>query len=672
MKKTICILIGAALLLGGSLFLSAQERTSLLEDKYAESGVAESFKTGTDWIPYPAYSDREGWKKLLGETYAKALVRTGEKFLGYKWRHVPAYVYVLRAETGNSSARNRYNNANRQAFISLVMAELAEGKGRFLKDIADGFWFYSTAGHWSIGGETGGKILPALENEVVALGNVRVSAMLCPVWALFKDEFDKLDPQIGLTFSETLHRIIIDPFLNPENHYWWMADPRTRKLNNWTPWCCHGVLMALFTVETDQEKLNTALRRSLKAVDIYLGDFPADGMCNEGSTYWFQSVVRLVEFLQLLKDKSGGKFNIMPNEFISSMGAYISRCCAGQTAAGKEIVVNYGDSHPFATFDTFSLWKCSDFFESRELRDLALYASWNGSKFKMPSMEKSEGFRALENARTAKSLVKAINNLNDKVKNGDTAQNILMDLREGIPNHTWFPHGQQLFVKTADDWFFSAKAAHNGESHNHNDVGSCVLFVEGSPVLIDPGVGVYTSKTFGPDRYTLWTMVSPWHNVPEINGTPQHQGAQYSAKDITFTSGHKKYSLSFDMSEAYPKSSGCRSWKRSYTVNDKVAGSTLEIRDEFELEARKGCTVERFITAVEPVIVKPGVIHLKTAGKTVEFSYPASLLKAVIDDQTDLDRDLRKTWGERIYRINLNSTESAPTKGSYVMKLKAL
>ena len=39
--------------------------------------------------------------------------------------------------------------------------------------------------------------------------------------------------------------------------------------------------------------------------------------------------------------------------------------------------------------------------------------------------------------------------------------------------------------------YLSAKGGNNGESHNHNDVGSFVLYCDGKPAVIDVGTGVY-------------------------------------------------------------------------------------------------------------------------------------------------------------------------------------
>lgn len=53
------------------------------------------------------------------------------------------------------------------------------------------------------------------------------------------------------------------------------------------------------------------------------------------------------------------------------------------------------------------------------------------------------------------------------------------------------------------------------------------------PVFIDPGVETYSRKTFSSERYTIWTMRSLYHNLPEINNTEQQAG-DYHAEVVSF------------------------------------------------------------------------------------------------------------------------------------------
>ena len=68
----------------------------------------------------------------------------------------------------------------------------------------------------------------------------------------------------------------------------------------------------------------------------------------------------------------------------------------------------------------------------------------------------------------------------------------------------------------------SLKGGHNGESHNHNDVGQFELFSDGQPLIIDTGVATYCKQTFSPQRNELWYINAQGHNIP---GGQRHHAA---------------------------------------------------------------------------------------------------------------------------------------------------
>ena len=51
---------------------------NLLTSKYEAPGVAASFVAGADWMPFPAYADRDGWAALFGDA-AEIYIRRGEQ-----------------------------------------------------------------------------------------------------------------------------------------------------------------------------------------------------------------------------------------------------------------------------------------------------------------------------------------------------------------------------------------------------------------------------------------------------------------------------------------------------------------------------------------------------------------------------------------------------------------
>jgi hypothetical protein len=184
------------------------------------------------------------------------------------------------------------------------------------------------------------------------------------------------------------------------------------------------------------------------------------------------------------------------------------------------------------------------------------------------------------------------------------------------------------------------KGGTNGESHNHNDVGSFIIYADNEPLFIDPAVGEYTAKTFSKDRYSIWTMQSQYHNLPQINGVDQKDGQEYAAKMIS----HKAGQLTLDIAGAYPEEAQVKSWKRS--ISSKKEGVTLT--EDYELGAYREPMKLMFI-ALSPEALQ----HLH---------YDKHQMDATIEEiSSQLDPVLQKMWGPKMYRIIL-SIKSTKTK----------
>src|SRR4029450_4606642 len=94
-----------------------------------------------------------------------------------------------------------------------------------------------------------------------------------------------------------------------------------------------------------------------------------------------------------------------------------------------------------------------------------------------------------------------------------------------LPGFTWLPGDEVMVAResagSASGFVLAARGGHNGASHGHNDIGTFIVAIDGEPVVIDAGIGTYTAKTFGPERFDIWTMRSGYHNVPLVAGVEQ-------------------------------------------------------------------------------------------------------------------------------------------------------
>jgi hypothetical protein len=237
---------------------------------------------------------------------------------------------------------------------------------------------------------------------------------------------------------------------------------------------------------------------------------------------------------------------------------------------------------------------------------------------------------------------------------------------DAMPRDAWYPH---LGLTTAREkegsaagFYMAAQAASNGRSHSHNDSGSFIIFHDGEPVFIDVGPEAYTATTFSKDRYTLWTMQSAYHNLPTIGGLMQHEGVTYRASELKYENGDAAVSFRANLATAYPKEAGARRWIRALTLDRSK--SIVIISEDFVLEKPVDVMLS-LMTAVAPVIQADGV---KIGGTLLAFDQAA--LKAAVERIAITDEALKRSWGEAVYRVKLNSAVPV-AKAAWKLELRA-
>ena len=651
----------------------------IFREAYSRPGTAASFVAGKDWFPLPEYRDREGWSELFAADSASTVSR-GEKYLDYEWQLIPATAYLAFERTGDRYAMEKRQGANRGAFISLILAELAEGKGRFIDQIANGAWAAAQETSWVLAAhqpsQRTGRSLPDAREHFIDLASGRYGSIVSIAWHFFHEEFDRLDPSISYAVKEAVRRNILDPYLDKDERKanWWIGYG-DGMMNNWTPWCTSDVMLSFLLMEEDQDRLDQAVSQSIMSMDKFLGYIQEDGACEEGPGYWDAAAGKMYDWLQIMYDASGGKFDVFGNDRIRRMGEYISR-----SYIGNGYVVNFADADAVRNAPNELVWDYGHAVGSKEMMNFALYCQGDRGRgyFKAPAITLNDSWRAMNTLRFNPFMRKQTDSLNSLLRTVPMEE-ILYDLRKDVPASTWYPETEQCMIRNSSQWFLGAKGGYNNESHNHNDVGTFILYIRDIPVFIDAGVGTYTKQTFSKtDRYKLWSMQCDWHNLPMINGVAQPFGEQWRAGDTDCNL--KKGIFSLDISGAYPEDAGCTAWNRKYTLN-QAGTPSLRITDSFSLTERTAPDTEHFLVKGDVILpgqeygnvtVKEGeLLVVCDSSLVVRMTYPKSL-KASVDVRKMDDRRFERIWGPELTRINLTSAPDAPLSGQYTFTVTEL
>ena len=632
--KTLIIAGGLLLIAFSAAFASNYTPRYFLTTKYSKEDVRQALVMDQKWVDFPPYTDRAGWDAFLGDRKA-AFVEAGEKNLDYTWRVIKATDYL---EFERSGARwDGDKNANLSALSALLMAELAEGQGRFLDQIINGIYVFSESTSWANTAhnalQKSRRAIQAWDDPVFDLTAGTTSNLLSWTYYFLHEELDKTDPEISRRLYHELKRRILDVFLTNDS-FWWMVRGQKGRSNNWTPWCNYNALNAFMLLENDPGRLTDAVWLAMKSVDEFLNFSQEDGACDEGTSYWDRAAGSAYDFLDLLNRATGGKIVFFDHPMIRSMGEYIAR-----SYVGNGWVVNFADASARGGGSPYLIYRYGKDVGSPIMKGYAasLYRPENG-------MSAGADFY-----RTLAALA---------VRDELAAEEPVF----AHPAYTWYPQTDVCYM-TDEGLFVATKGGYNNESHNHNDCGTVSFYVNTIPLLIDVGVGTYTRQTFSSERYTIWTMQSDYHNVPMINGVAQRNGNQYKATGSSFDPAGMTYST--DLSKAYPAEAQVRKWVRSCTLKD----GKLTLKDNFILDKAVAPNVINFMTWGKVDISTPGVVRLEARGQKAILEYDKRKFSASVETKTLSDPRLSHVWGSEVYRVSLTA-KTLKAKDHYVFTVR--
>lgn len=624
------------LLLWTVMHLHAYEERDLLQREADLQKVRSTLLMKQEWVSYPDYTDRGGWDRFLGD-YKEKYIRKGEDYLKYEWKIVKATDYLEYGRSGSRTIMEGPFDENNSALQCLFMAEMAEGKGRFVDQIINGVFQSCEMTSWALSAHLSlqkvGGCFPDYREHVIDLGAGNLAAQLAWIYYFLKPAFDKVDPLIAERLRHELQVRIMDTYMN-EDHFWWMAFNLESggMVNNWNPWCNFNVLQCFFLLENDRDRLARAVYRTMQSVDHFINYTHVDGGCEEGPSYWGHAAGKMYDYLQMLYDGTGGQISIFDQPMIKNMGEYIVR-----SYVGKGWVVNFADASARGGGDAPLIYRYGRAVGSELMMHYAAY------------LEQETGRQAEKHIPSGTDVFRILQTIRDK---DDLART---DVTLKFPTFSWYPETEFCYMTNKEGFFVTTKGGYNNESHNHNDAGTFSLYLDATPIFIDAGVGTYTRQTFGPERYTIWTMQSSYHNLPEINGIPQGFGSRYKADDARFDP--KRMSFSADISAAYPEEAHVTKWVRSY----KLDRNELKIQDSFSMTEVKEPNRIRFLAWGKVDISIPGKMMVEVNNEKACLKYDKNLFTPSVETIRLDDPRLSNVWGERIYRVSLTAKEMRQT-----------
>lgn len=519
---------------------------------------------------FPCMDDRAAWDKVAEEDRAE-LLNVAAQYVSIPYPACTATQFLSFVRTGSRSDYEQPYFARRRKLMAAVLHGCLTGTTEQLDEVVDGLWCICEETSWVISAHNVNPIpgarpaverpLPDEENPYIDLFSAQTGMILSLTCQLLARQLDCVTPMLRRRVRREVEKRILTPFLTRDD-FWWMGFVR-KDLCNWTPWIVSNVLVCAVSWMQDRTQLAELMARALRMVDRWLNVVPEDGGCDEGAGYWNMAGGALLDILTLLERVTDGQATFYHEEKVRRILSFPAKM---QLDNGWFVNFADCDARPFLSGERMQR-------AGEVLRDVTLE--------RMGSVLRGTPWQQVEDVP---HMTRLLMRLHHPAACGVAEPPAQRDVY--LPD-------LQVRVVQQQGMVLCCKGGHNGESHNHNDVGSFMLYVDGQPALVDAGNMTYTAKTFSDARYTLWNTRSAYHNVPLVGVHEQQAGREYAARHVQ----PLPFGLRLDMAAAYGADAGVERAERSLSLED----GRLTLADTIALRAPQPVTWV-FLLKEKPVV----------------------------------------------------------------------
>lgn len=642
----------------------------LLSTWHDHLGPGARPRTLTLGLPVPSSGERDVWAQADLPTLT-ALAARAEADRAQPWPVPLASDYARFFRDGDRTAyedrvRERQHRLSRAAVMSAWTGDEA-----WLDETVDGLVLLCEQSGWSWAAHDDtfsahGAVTPTVTDPYLDLGAGEVVAQLAWVDALLGDALDARAPGVRTRVRHEAQERVFEPFSRRRDWHWLGLDG---DVHNWNPWIHGNVLVAVLGLVDDPAEAARLVGLVIEGLDRFVASIPADGAIDEGYSYWWNGAGRALEALDLLHHATAGTLDATRVPAVRETARFPHRM---QVAGPWYVNVADGPARPTPDQPWHVLHRWG-----RLLGDDAVTAH---------AASHADPGRPLVTEHAG--LGRALRGLTDLAwvaagRSGTTPG-------APLPLETWLPSVELLVAReqagSTEGLTLAVKGGHNDEHHNHDDVGSVIVALDGVPVVVDAGQPTYTAQTFGPGRYDIWTMQSGWHNVPVVAGTEQPPGRASAAAVVRVELAEdqtrpSRSSLSLDLSAAYPGLPP-ETWRRTVTLDREhgevvvcdrrsarrsPASTTVPVSHPAAPATPEPTPVDevRFLLHGGVTLTAPGEAEVRAPGaaRAALLRWDPAAATARLTVRTLDDPLLTDVWGDHLTRLDLVLTGPDDAEG---------
>lgn len=526
---------------------------------------------------------KEVWHRIKSDNQLRLFAdKVREAADNYLKKPIPECTYELFSlfhKTGNREKYQRVYFKRRAMLDAFAFMVKYSGEDKYINALENIIWSICGEYTWA---------LPAhlKENCPAQEAKTRLDLFCCETAFALSEILwvcgESLAQNVKKRIEYEVRARVINPYLKCFSKSEWEKMP-----NNWAAVCGASVGASILYLGTEHEK-EEAIKRIDNVMHVYLSGFGEDGACEEGYGYWIYGFGFFTYYAQLLRQYTKGKIDYFKIPKVQSIAQFQQKIILYNDRA-----VNFSDC-------------CERVKHHMGLSGFLAeeYCNAEGNSLKFAIMFGDDECYRWPGFIRDFVWYKCADNENSELKS------------------TYYLENVQWYIKKNENYYFAAKGGNNGESHNHNDLGTFILDNGYTSIAADLGCGEYTKEYFGNGRYDIFVNNSFSHNVPIINGKGQEAGSEYFA--LVLSHGEDEFVL--DIKNAYNIATLSKA-RRKF----KFYKNYIIIEDEFEFSKPDNYVTERIVSHIQTKIPEHNGIEAKC--HYVDYSdHYAEIRRAFITD----------------------------------------
>lgn len=470
----------------------------------------------------PTADDRPAWDRWRGTAFGERVLKTARELAGKPFPNYTDEVYETSLDAGDLPPIGQCQAAARHRQTAFLLAEAIYDAGEFLGVIQADFQRLAQLRTW---------INP---HEDLRKKNFRrevAEADLCVVH--FAENLALTSFVLGGRLPESFHaavraeldarvfRPLRERIEQGRDLTWWL-----RIKHNWLSVCLSGIAHAAVATMPDATDRAWWLAFAQGAVSEFRESFTADGCCTEGVGYWSYGFMHFIILAEVLRFGTGGVVDLLDEPKWKRVALFPERA---EIEPG--VYPSFADSGLAG-------------------RPLTWVTLWLDNR---TGANPSHAAPAKEDATASLGLHVAAESMLWMFRTRDPLQPVRPASTRALRD--WFEASTLLVCRpgpsTRRRFCATIIGGNNGVNHNHNDLGTYTVILDGRTVLLDPGPEAYTFRTFSERRYDSQLLNSYGHPVPRVGGALQHYGADWQTRVVAKEFTPEVDRLVLDLRNAY-------------------------------------------------------------------------------------------------------------------------